>query len=194
MIHNPARTDRFELLLLELGGQGLLPITTLVPSVEETRNPIRNISRAHKNCVRMAKEDGAPFVIILEDDVHFMCHESFVRFVELSQELPPDWDIFLSGVYDAKFEPFSDTIKKVTKFSGLHCYMVNARYYDTFLSANEIINLDKWMSTTGHGSSNAYVAYPMLAMQHDGFSDNVKRVTEYNKQVKTRFQFWDCSK
>jgi hypothetical protein len=192
MIHNPKRSDRLELLLAETRLQGINGDTVLMPAVTDTLNPVRNISRAHKNCIKVAQRLKMDRIIVLEDDVKFVCRNSFSRFLELADELPPDWDIFLSGVYDGVLQDHSENIRKVTKFSGLHCYMVHERYYDTFLSANEDVNLDKWMSTPGWGSSNAYLAYPMLAMQHDGFSDNVRKVTDYNTQVNGRFRLWDC--
>lgn len=193
VIHNPMRNDRAVILEQELLSQGIKDDVIFVNAVTDGRSPVRNISRAHKTCVRMAKEAGVDHVIILEDDVHFLCPKSFARFIELSKHLPPDWDIFLSGAYDAHIEPYSEHLRRVTKFSGLHCYMVNSRYYDYFLSASEIINIDKWMSTPGYGKSNAYLAYPMLIMQHDGFSDNVRRMTDYNKNIRNRYEFWKCT-
>lgn len=191
MIHNPSRTDRLEILLTELKSQDLGE-TILMPAVTNTMSSVKNISIAHKSCVRVAQKLKLERIIILEDDVKFLCKKSFLRFTELAEQLPPDWDVFLSGVYDGVLQDHSENIRKITRFSGLHCYMVHERYYDTFLSANEDVNLDKWMSTPGWGSSNAYLAYPMLAMQHDGFSDNVKKVTDYNQQVKGKFDLWSC--
>lgn len=192
VIHNPLRTDRQRILEEELLSQRLWGKVNIMPAVTQYRNPVRNISIAHKNCVRAAMAAGVDRVIIMEDDVKFMCRRSFGRFLELSMTLPPDWDIFLAGVYNADMQPYSPYVASVTRFAGLHCYMVNSQYYEYMLGASEEINLDKWMSTPGYGSSNAYLAHPMLALQHDGFSDNVRKQTDYNKQIARRYMLWNC--
>ena len=191
IIHDPLRTDRMEILLKELAQQNITEYR-LIPAIKESKNPVRNISQAHKSCVRLAEELSLESITILEDDVRFVCPSAFHRFMELHRELPEDWDVFLSGAYDAKISSQVGQLAKVSRFSGLHCYMISRKYYSTFLKADERVNVDKWMSTPGYGSSNAYLAYPMLALQHDGYSDNVRRITNYNQLVEEKYPLWKC--
>ena len=148
----------------------------LMPAVKNHEQSHLNIAEAHKNCIKRAINNNLDRVIIMEDDVMFVVPGAYKRFLELSETLPRNWDIFSSGSYDyQKAETYSDTIVRVTSLSGLHCYMVNKRYYNRFLETSTKSHLDKLLR------GSLYMASPMLALQHDTYSDNVKRVTTYNK-------------
>lgn len=189
IIHDSRREDRLKTLMVETELQGIFDFT-LMPAVTTSRNGVENISRAHKNCIRAAKEAGMSRVLIMEDDIMFTAPDSFSRFLDIFQELPEDWKIYLGGVYDGHIKPISDRLATVTELSGLHCYIVNSTMYDIILNAPEYINLDKWLSGGKYGKIVSHLAYPMVAMQYDGFSDNVKRQTNYNNNIKNRFEIW----
>ena len=66
----------------------------------------------------------------MEDDVYFPAQDGFEYFLK---NKPDDFDIYLGGIYLG-----SDKVKEMNqrirhRFSGLHCYIVHERFYDTFL-------------------------------------------------------------
>jgi len=161
-----------------------------MPSVHTSKKPVVNISQAHKNCVRWAKQEGWSEVNIWEDDIKFTSEGSYQRFLNLKKDLPVDWNIYLSGVYEGKIYPITEELAQVREFSGLHCYMVSHRFYDTFLGADENTNLDKWIGSKRHGNYLSHLCYPMVAIQHDGFSDNIRMSTNYNHRLINKYKLW----
>lgn len=189
MIHNSARTDRWTTFQKEVEQQGIVNVIQ-IPAVLENKKPASNISKAHKNCIRYALAKKLEQVIILEDDVCFTDQGAFQHFLNLIPSLPPLWNIFLGGVYDGNVQSINENIGEVTDFSGLHCYAVHSRFYQRFLEANESLNLDKWLSKKKWGNTLCHVAYPMIAIQHDGWSDNVQMCTDYNPALIKKRPLW----
>ncbi len=196
LIHDPARVDRRELYRQELITQGIDTVD-IIPAVKDSSNPVKNISQAHKKCIRKAIELNLPRVIIMEDDVKFSCPGAFNRFLELSEALPKNWDIFISGSYDYQVADQFIKAKEIisisglvnlNKFSGLHCYIVNQRYYNKMLSLPENRNLDKVISNS---NASIWMCYPMVALQHSGFSDNICKEVDYNKTYSHRIKLWN---
>ena len=189
LIHDRLRADRQILYRKELDEQGI-EFWELIPAVKG-ESPIRNIAKAHKECIRRAIKADLPQAIILEDDVKFVCPGAFNRFLDLSLQLDTntEWDVFISGSYEYKTLNQQEYYRPLSRFSGLHCYMVNKKFYQRFLDLPEIVNIDKEISKA---KANIWMAHPMLALQHDGFSDNVKKVTNYNTTFKKNITIWNC--
>lgn len=188
LIHDVKRTDRHKLFMKEIEEQEIG--VEIMPAVKEYTNVRKNISEAHKNCIREAIDHDLDKVVVLEDDVRFVCQGAYKRFLELSGQLPEDWDVFTAGSYDYIIQRQGGTqypkepIDKLTRFAGLHCYMVNKRFYQRFLDTRGVNNLDKNLS------GNLYLAYPMLALQHDTYSDNVRKMTNYNITHVRKLKIW----
>lgn len=185
VIHNENRKDRWLLFSKEISEQGIENVIT-IPAVTGNRKAATNISRAHKNCVRLAVEKNLEYVLIMEDDVCFTRKNSFQSFISLLPLLPSDWNIFLAGVYQAQILNTKNGIAEIKDFSGLHCYIVHQRFYEKFLALDESINIDRCISGKNWGDYICHLAYPMLAIQHDGWSDNVQRNTNYNKDLEKK--------
>lgn len=184
LIHDSFRKDRRELFLKEIETQHIDNWIT-IPAVKQFAKSYDNIAEAHKNCIRKAVAENYSSVVIMEDDVRFVAPGAYKRFLELSETLPNNWDIFVSGSYhytDGK--PYSDNILKVNSFCSLHCYMVSKRYYSKFLGMSQKGNIDTLLR------GNIFIAVPMLALQHDTYSDNVKKVTNYNKTHLNSKKVW----
>lgn len=171
IIHNPLRSDRLEVLKKEILEQNILDYE-LVPAIMDNK---RGIAKSHKTIVRKAKELGLPAVLIMEDDVRFCGPGAFKYFLD---NIPETYDLYLSGVYYGKL----NDVNKVNKFSGLHCYLVHERFYDTFLSIKEEGNIDNNLTGAGYYK----VCYPFAAVQHNGFSDNVHKEVNYDKYLSGR--------
>lgn len=186
LIHDPQRHDRRELYRRELETQGIETVT-IVPAVKDTNvGVIKNIARAHKQCIRKAMERDLERVVVLEDDVKFVCPGAYNRFLELSETLDESWDLFTTGSYGFEPESGSDPVVKVKWFSALHCYMVSKRYYQRFLDTPEENNLDRGLTGA------IYMTHPMLALQWDTWSDNVSMNTSYNVTHMEKVLIWNC--
>ncbi|MGB3946340.1 MAG: hypothetical protein WBM13_00025 [Bacteroidia bacterium] len=129
----------------------------------------RGISKAHKQIIQYAKDNCLPEVLIGEDDLHFTGKNAFKFFLA---NVPSDYDIYLGGIYYGRLK--SDNT--VEDFSGLTLYMVNERFYDTFLSVSENVHLDRALRNKGR----FVVCNPLVVVQHNGFSDNVKEEVNYD--------------
>lgn len=189
VIHNIHNTQRKESLIQEMSHQGLKlrKDYVLVQAEMHRGKACTGISRSHKKCIRAAKERNMPYAIIIEDDIMFLHPESLIKFQKYRSELPDDWQIYLGGIYDGTPVPISDCIATVSdKISGLHMYMVHQEFYDTFLQADEAANLDWWIST--QAKAKMYLAYPMLALQHEFYSDNAKKVLHYNYAINKKYK------
>ncbi len=191
LIHDSDRKDREKLYRQELENQGIESVE-LTPAVKNHGVPATNISRAHKNCVRRAINDGESRVVILEDDVRFACPGAFNRFLEVCEGVS-GWDVIITGSYeyglvDKEMAPVNGLVK-LKRFSGLMCYMVNESYYQRMLALPEHLHIDKAMTK---GSCEAYMCWPQLALQHPGYSANVRKNVDYDITYKKRINLWDC--
>ena len=167
IIHLPQRRDRFELLTEQLS-QHLITDYTIWPGII-SKTPATGISRAHKQIVQWAKTSNLDSVLIAEDDFKFTSKSSFSYFIN---HIPPDFDLYLASVYQGNI--LENQI--VERFSGLTFYVVNSRFYDTFLTTPEFEHLDLALS----GNGKYVVCSPFTVIQHNGFSDNNLRDCNYD--------------
>lgn len=158
------------------------------PGVYEHSNSRTNISEAHKNCIRYAKDQGWDYCIILEDDVKFTHPDSYRYFLDSMKNLPKDWDVYTSAFYTCRsFEKDYQNIYRVQHFAGLHCYAVNSKFYDTFLSCPDNHNIDVWVSE--NLNNYCYCCYPFAAIQEAGYSENVMQEKDYSYLLKDKELF-----
>ena len=57
---------------------------------------------------------------------------------------------------------------------------MNSRFYDVFLSVPENQNIDRALRNRG----KFIVCNPLVAIQHNGFSDNIKQPCNYDIHLK----------
>ena len=171
IIHLPERTDRMELLEKELHEQNIFDYRIWDGIVD----PIitnRGISQAHKQIVKNAKDNGLSEILIAEDDLKFTAKGAFEFFLH---NRPKEFDIYLAGIYFGELN--ADNI--VRDFSGLTFYIINQRFFDTFLSISEHDNLDRSLRNKGE----FIVCNPFAVIQYNGFSDNVKQYCNYDSYL-----------
>lgn len=174
IISNPERTQRVEQLKKELERQGIAEYK-LWPSIHVSDKPRRTgISRAHKQIVKWADEEGLEEVCIMEDDIWFPAEDGWQYFLDNKPKVP--FDLYLGGIYRGQI----DENKKVNRYTGQICYIIHERFYDTFLRADENLDIDGAMS----GKGDFYVCYPFAVICHPGWSDNVMRNMDYNHLLK----------
>lgn len=176
IIHNFEREDRFNLLMDELSKQGIYDFK-LIPSVHDVMGVKHGINKAHKNCVRYAKDHKLDEIIIAEDDVRFTHPDSFQYFLK---NKPQSFDLYLSGIY------LGDIVDgKVKSFSGLHLYIVHSKFYDKFLSVPTDEHIDRALG----GLGDFHVCYPFAAIQYNGYSQNAMCDMNYDSLLQGRELF-----
>lgn len=163
IIHNPKRVERFSVLQSELQRQGITEY--VLHNAVQSKFPAMGISIAHKNVVRYAIENNLPEILIMEDDVRFPAEDGFTYFLS---KKPDDFDLYLSGIYYGNITEDGIT----HNFSGLQCYIISERFYQTFLQADEKRNIDRNM----RGKGKFVVCNPFAAIQHDDYSENARVV------------------
>src|ERR1700677_1855384 len=95
VIHDRARTDRYDLLQKEIETHGLT--VKYWPAVKDPLNRVFvGISQAHKQIIRYAKENKLPSVCIAEDDLYFFAPGAWQYFLD---NIPADYDIYLGVVF-----------------------------------------------------------------------------------------------
>lgn len=152
--------------------------------------PRRGISKTHRAIVQEAADKGLSEVLIVEDDIKFLNKESLLRFLNINRYIPKDCDMFFGGIYDGKIEKeFSAYASVIDRISGLHCYIVKQKFYEKFLSADPNFNLDFYLSE--YLKPMIYCAYPMLAIQHDGYSYNAGQEMKYNRNLHKKYKLID---
>lgn len=174
IIHNYDRADRFKTLIYELKTQKISDYM-MWNSIHDEKSPQRGINRAHKKIVKWAKQENLDEVLIFEDDIKFCGKQAFEYFI---YNKPIDFDIYLGGIYFGKIEEDNS----VKQFGALHCYIVNKRFYDTFLNVSDDEHLDGALA----GLGKYIVCNPFAAVQYNGYSDNNKRYYNYDVLLENR--------
>jgi hypothetical protein len=167
IIHLERRKDRWVNLEKQLSEQNIVDFK-IWEGNDDVQNPKRGIARAHKQIVNWAKSQNLSSVIIAEDDIKFTSQVSYWHFL---QNDPEEYDLYLGGIIYGKI----NSNNLVNDFSGLHLYIIKSRFYDTFLSMPEELDLDR--SLAGKGIFK--VCYPMVAIQKNAFSDNQRKNQSY---------------
>lgn len=176
----PHRTDRQDLFAAHAIQQGIH--YSWSPGNEHP-NPITAISLAHKTAVRTAQRQGLPYALVMEDDCWFPSTDGYRWWLDqCPQGKGRHFDLYLGGVYAAP-----DGIRQdgyIKRFSGMHCYLVAARFYATFLSLPEDQHIDA--ALTGLGIY--FVCQPFAAIQREGYSDQRKQQTDDHWRVEGRYR------
>lgn len=167
IIHLGTRTDRWSTLIKEIDSQGITDYK-IWPGIQ-TLQPKSGISQAHKQIVANAQAFSHPQVIIAEDDLRFTARNSYRYFLE---HIPLDFDLYLGGIMYGRIKPD----KTISRFAGLTLYVVNQRFYETFLQLPDNKHLDQALNNKG----KYVVCDPMIITQYDGYSDNHKKIMEYD--------------
>ncbi len=177
IIHLPHRKDRMKSLLNQLELQHITNYT-IWNGVINPQNIAKGISQSHKRIIRYAKENQLSEVLIAEDDLKFTAKGAFNFFIK---NKPADFDLYLASIYFGEIRKDNT----VEDFSGLTFYIVNERYYDTFLSIPEHDNIDRLFKFTG----KFIVCNPFTVVQQNGFSDNVNMNCNYDSFLSGRKLF-----
>jgi len=164
IIHDSRMIERYDPLIKELKRQHIDDFEIwpclILPSV------VSSINESHKMIVRHAKESGIDEVAIAEDDVIFPANDGWEYYL---RNKPKEYDIYVACTYCI---PISNNI-----MTGFHLYMVNAKFYEAFLSLPNNVHIDTAMNDL---NGNWKFCYPFAALQRPGWSSNNNAVCNYN--------------
>ncbi|MBL4651382.1 MAG: hypothetical protein JKY53_00755 [Flavobacteriales bacterium] len=141
----------------------------------DKENPRQGIAKSHKQIVKWARDQNLKSVLIAEDDLKFTAKGAFEYYIKNE---PEDYDLYLGGI-------IYGTIKgdnTVNDFSGMHLYKIKQNFYDTFLSIPENRNIDGLLENKG----KYVVCNPIIAIQHNGFSDNQHKHQKYDLCIENK--------
>jgi len=195
VIHNTQDKVRATSLKKEMESQGLKPNEyNIIGAIMNSGTPAVGIMQSHKKCIEFAKQQGANRVCILEDDVKFLAPNTLSMLFYNATVLKTitEYDILIAGMYDGTpeyIEACPSVVKVRDKFSGLFCYVIQSNFYDRFLEAEEPYQLDFWLHHMG--KAQVFCVYPMIAIQHDGYSYNRKEITRYNEWLHTKYKLFN---
>lgn len=182
VIHDVKRTDREVLMKKEFSEQGIEEHINM-PAVFLNKT-CDGIANAHMNCVKHAMALDWDYCLIMEDDVKFTRLNAFSDFLKLIPKYYDSFDILLAGAYQMEVITKGPEIILTRRFSGLHCYVVNKRYYNKFIQCPSGVHIDRWLGGRNQGNATTIVANPFLAIQYPGYSDNAKKEIDWTSMVR----------
>ena len=174
IIHDPNDIERLPRLLNELKQQGITNYE-LWDAVYDVVSVPKGINLAHKSIIAYAEYTGMPEVLIFEDDIRFCGEGAFDHYLKTK---PEKYDLYLGGIYLGDL----DEQNRTKTFSGMHCYMVHSRFYETFLSTPDDEHIDRILS----GLGEYYVSYPFTSIQYNGKSSNTRKEENYDNLLQGR--------
>ena len=168
------RSDRLYLLKEELAFQEITNYK-LWKGILDTQGPKVGIAKAHKQIVKWAKKLNLESIVIAEDDIIFTDKGAYNYFIE---HTPLEYDLYLGGIYYGHIE----NDRSVPDFSGLTLYRIHKRFYDKFLSCDDLGDLDRQLAAKG----KFIVCDPFVVKQRVGFSDNILKYIDYDLYLEGR--------
>lgn len=170
------RAERMPRLMKELETQGITDYEfwpgIYVPSIK------KSINLAHKQIVEYAKIAEWDEVCVGEDDLKFSSPGAWNYFLK---NKPCDFDMYLGGI----FLGIPDENNVVKAFTGMSCYVVAKRFFDTFLSVPDEDHIDRSLD----GLGRYVVCNPFVVTQYDGWSANTGKMETYTKLQEGRIFF-----
>lgn len=155
---------------------------TLFNATRNTEDPKDGIVKSYYHVVSVAKRLRLDKVLLFEDDVKFTSCNSRKYFELCEKNLPGDWDILLGGSYWYDFDKrINNYLIKVKDFCSLHCVLVRDKAFDKFPNSTDGKNLDRYLGKlSSEGKLNIYLCDPMVAVQYNGYSFQVKKNVNYD--------------
>jgi glycosyl transferase family 25 len=151
--------------------------------------------KSHLAVMKMAKANGYKNVLILEDDFTFLVpKEEFERKLDLFFQTVPNYDVCMlcCNLVEKDPSPKYRFLDQIVEASNACAYIVNGHYLDTLIELYE--NALPLLESTGAHWIYAndqvwkplqkkdiwYLFNPRLGKQKSGYSDNAKRVMDYD--------------
>lgn len=151
----------------------------------ELKKGVVGCKMSHNNVFYDVVKNKYKKVAIFEDDV--VLHDDFNDlFLECYNELPRNWDfVYLGGNNYMPTIKVSEHIEKTTCTYALHGYLIK---YETAVKFVEAIENGEFKSRIDaeidrflhRNNMNVYIFNPKIAFQRAGYSDNLKKMVNYD--------------
>lgn len=175
------RTERWEEIQQSFAGW---PPLERVSAVKDSPG-WKGCAKSHVKCIKIAKERGYPWVVILEDDCEVKA-DSLERFRQLLPVLwkrKSEWDIFLGGCTNVRIIKQVEAEPPIFQITGLcaHFYLCTSDVYDKIIeqynpkNENSMIEIDLYYQKT----LRIFCTTPFLAFQKPGVSDIEEESVDY---------------
>lgn len=181
-INLDSRTDRKQAVEKELNTMGWKYNRF---SAIKNKNGRIGCSMSHLQLIKMAKEKDLPYIVIIEDDIHFTKPKWYnEKLGELLKEFS-DYDVvLLAGNLRNPVKKVADTVLQIKKSWTTTGYIVQKHYYQTLIDnitegiAHLIREPEKhymyaidayWMKLQNTGKW--YIVYPRTVTQRPEYSD-----------------------
>lgn len=190
IIHTVGNQTRHDNILQQFSLQSTKYEYEIIPAVMNPGMARMGIAQSHKKCVAIAKERGYDQVTIIEDDILFLSPHSLELYEQVVGSIDIDWDLCFAGVYSGEIIEVPGKLwgRIEDKVSGLQCYTVNSKFYDTFLTADDQYNIDWYLSEVLKAKS--ICCWPFLAIQQPGYhSYNTGKKENYNDALHFKYKF-----
>lgn len=150
--------------------------------IESFHTSAENVSAAHKQIIRWAKEKNMSRVCVFEDDAIFSHEKSYEYFLS---QVPEVYDIFFCMLYNGEIKEG----KVLNGFSGMTGYIVHEKAYDYFLSIPDTQHIDRGLGERCF-EKEFYVCLPYIARQSGGYSSNLKMQMNY-QEIEKNMTFFE---
>ena len=177
------RKDRYEHITNEIQKLSLKNYEIVDAIVDETKTCFAS----HLKCVRLAKDNNLPYVLILEDDAIFTNNCNDVLDVSFNEIQKLEWDMLYLGANP--HSPALSINSSLLKLSGAHtthAYMVHEKFYDTILNLKLDTEIDVCYSNLML-NNNVYMCDPMIAYQLPSYSDLQDGFRDYNEAMHNNY-------
>lgn len=150
---------------------------------------------SHIKCLKMALEKNLDYIIILEDDIHFLNPSLFLQNFYNCLNSLSNWDVILiSGNNVRPYTRINDSCVKIVKTQTTTGYMVKNHYFSVLLEnmKDGLTNLlkepnlhvkyaiDKYWFCLQE-KDNWYLITPLTVSQLKGYSNIEERETNYTQ-------------
>lgn len=177
ILHLGHRVDRFEVLKREISNQGINRYKVW-DGIYNPQQPTIAIAQSHKMIVEYAKNQNLESITIAEDDICFTAPGAYQYY---NSQMPSDFDLYLGGITSGDV----NTTNIVSDFSGLTLYTIHRKFYSIFLELPLNTNIDRGLKALG----KYVVCAPMVAKQHNGYSDNRQEYCDYTECYRNKIFF-----
>ena len=147
----------------------------------------KGCAKSHVKCLKIAKDRGYPWVLVLEDDCEVK-PDSFGRFHELLPVLwskRAEWDVFLGGCTQINIIRQVERSPPIFKVQGqtTHFCLYNSNVYDTIIGQYEVIGDTNTLQIDLYYKKylRLFCTTPHLALQRPGTSDIEDEDVDYRK-------------
>jgi GR25 family glycosyltransferase involved in LPS biosynthesis len=150
-------------------------------------------SMSHLKCLEIAKKEGWPHLLIVEDDILFLKPELFKIQMNTFLSKHSNWDVVLiAGNNIPPYEKIDETCVRVNTCQTTTGYLINSHYYDilienvregiqklmSFPEKHILYAIDKYWFQLQQ-KDKWYLIIPLSVTQREDYSNIENRATNY---------------